>query len=115
MVNIIENRKRPCRVIVHLTITELKELNNKCKMSGYKREKYIRSLLNGYVPSEKANNDFSEVIFQLRKIGNNINQLTMLAHQSKSINYQDLKEELNYLNQSIGDLREKVLLPRSIE
>lgn len=113
-VNMPEYRKRPHRIIVHLNNDELFQLNQACIKSGYDRENYIRSLLNGYQPAEKPSEAFSESVLQLRRIGNNINQLTMLAHRTNSIDYPQLKQELIYLNQSIGDLREKVLLPRQI-
>lgn len=55
------------------------------------------------------------MIQQLRKIGNNLNQLTIIAHRTNSIDILKLKESLDYLNQSIGDIREEVLLPRKVE
>ena len=80
-----ENRKRPYRVVIHLNFDELKTLNRNVEEAAYSRESYIRSLLLGKVPMPKPSDDFQEVIRQLRRIGNNINQLTVIAHKIGSI------------------------------
>lgn len=108
-------RSRPYRVYVHLNKNELDKLNLTVQKSGLNRETFLRTLINGYIPREKPSQSFFEMVQQLRKIGNNINQLTMIAHRTNSIDIMKLKKELNYLNQSIGDIREQVLLPRKVE
>lgn len=108
-------RKRNCQFLVRMSETEFNQLNEAVAKSGYNREEYVRSLLFGRIPREKPSQDFFEMIQQLRKIGININQLTMIAHRTNSIDIMKLKKELNYLNQSIGDIREQVLLPRKVE
>lgn len=107
-----ENRKRPYRVVVHLNLDELKTLNQNAEQAAYTRESYIRSLLLGKVPMPKPSDDFQEVIRQLRRIGNNINQLTVFAHKTGSMDILRFKEAMNTLNDTILELREKVYLPK---
>ncbi len=109
------NRKRPYVVVIHLTQDECDELNQNVSNSGLSRESYLRTLINGYVPSAKPHEDFLEVIRQLRYIGNNLNQLAIVANKTKSIDHDLLEKELSHLKDCIGDVREKVYLPRRIE
>ena len=109
------SRRRNCQFLVRMDEEEFKILNEAVARSGYTREEYVRSLLFGYIPQDKPQEDFFEMINQLRKIGNNINQLTLIAHRTNCIDIMKLKEELIYLNRSIGDIREKVLLPRKVD
>ena len=50
-----------------------------------------------------------EIIMQLRKIGNNINQLTKLCNQGRltSINLEDVKKEMNSIWQLLNLLIQK--------
>ena len=109
------SRKRKHEFLIRMDEEEFNKLNDAVEKSGYSREQYVRSILFGRIPKDMPSPDFFEMVQQLRKIGNNINQLTMLAHRTNQIDYVQLKEQLYYLNQSIGDIREEVLLPREIE
>lgn len=51
------------------------------------------------------------MIDQLRRIGNNINQLVMIAHKTGSIDIARYKRDIAELNKNILEIREKVLLP----
>ena len=50
-----------------------------------------------------------EIIMQLRKIGNNINQLTKLCNQGRltNINLEDVKKEMNSIWQLLNLLIQK--------
>jgi len=109
------SRKRNRQFLVRMDENEFRKLNEAVVRSGYTREEYVRSLLFGRIPKDQPSPDFFEMISHLRKIGNNINQLTLIAHRTNSIDILKLKEQLHYLNQSIGDIREEVLLPRKVE
>lgn len=54
-------------------------------------------------------NGLEEIIIQLRKIGNNINQLTKLCNQGRltSINLEDVKKEMNSIWQLLNLLIQK--------
>ena len=58
--------------------------------------------------------DFQEVIRQLRKIGNNLNQLTVIAHKTGSIDVMKYKEDIKSLNNAIVEIREQVYLPKEV-
>lgn len=107
-----ENRKRPHRVIVHLNDKKLDSLNEKVEQTSYKREGYVRLLIAGYEPPPKPKKDFYDMIKQLRSIGNNLNQLCIVANKTGNINYHQLKYALDDLNKNIIQIRKDVLLPR---
>ena len=68
-------------------------------------------MISGTIPKEKPSEDFFETIKQLRRIGNNLNQLVMIAHKTGSIDIIRYKRDVAELNENILEIRKKVLLP----
>lgn len=93
--------KRTKEIKVRLSDEEFKKLNQAVLESGLSREEYIRSLLKKIVPSNKPNIDFIETIKQLRMIGNNLNQIVVIAHKTKSIDTVRYKHEMLLLQNEI--------------
>lgn len=108
------NRKRPYRVVVHFTKEELSKLNQMTLECGMKRESYIRSLILNVIPQPKPTEDFYEMIVQLRRIGTNLNQIALVANRTGSIDILRYKKDIESLNQSILEIRKKVLLPSEV-
>lgn len=104
-------RKRSKSILVRLNDEELMNLKTAIKIAGVSQEVYIRSLINGYLLRQKPSEDFLETISQLRRIGNNLNQLAMIAHKTGSIDIVRYKKDIAELNKNILEIREKVLLP----
>lgn len=93
--------KRTKEIKVRLSDEEFKKLNQAVLESGLSREEYVRSLLKKIVPSNKPNVDFIETIKQLRMIGNNLNQIVVIAHKTKSIDTVRYKHEMLLLQNQI--------------
>lgn len=93
--------KRTKEIKVRLSDEEFKKLNQAVLESGLSREEYVRSLLKKIVPSNKPNVDFIETIKQLRMIGNNLNQIVVIAHKTKSIDTVRYKHEMLLLQNEI--------------
>lgn len=93
--------KRTKEIKVRLSDEEFKKLNQAVLDSGLSREEYVRSLLKKIVPSNKPNVDFIETIKQLRMIGNNLNQIVVIAHKTKSIDTVRYKHEMLLLQNEI--------------
>lgn len=93
--------KRTKEIKVRLSDEELKKLNQAVLESGLSREEYVRSLLKKIVPSNKPNVDFIETIKQLRMIGNNLNQIVVIAYKTKSIDTVRYKHEMLLLQNEI--------------
>ena len=71
-------------------------------------------LIKNRIPQPLPSDDFQEVIKQLRKIGNNLNQLTVIAHKTGSIDIMKYKEDMKTLNNSIVEIREQVYLQKEV-
>ena len=104
-------RKRSKCILIRLNEDEILKLKNAVKTAGISQEAYVRSLINGYLPKQKPPNDFLETIKQLRRIGNNLSQLAMIAHKTGSIDIIRYKRDIAELNENILEIRKKVLLP----
>ena len=95
---------------------EMFEHLNKCvAMTSLSREAYVRSLLNGYLPKAQPSDDFHEVIAQLRAIGNNLNQIAMIANRSGYIDSDAYKKEVKQLRKEILEIRQIVCEPIKLE
>lgn len=93
------------RVEVRLKHDDYVNLMNHVEQSGMTREEYIRHLFRYILPKGKPTEDYSLVLTQLKRIGNNINQITVIAHQTKSIDIVRLKEELLKLEKVTAEIK----------
>lgn len=73
-------RKRNYRVEIYFTKNELETLTKKVHKSGLSREGYCRRALNDSVIKEAPPADLSKLIYEMRRIGNNLNQLLAVVH-----------------------------------
>lgn len=103
-------RKRNIQILIRLNENENKILLKSIEDTGMTKGKYIRSLICGNVPKQKPSVDFFDTINQLRRIGNNLNQLVMIAHKTRSIDIVRYKKDIAELNKNILEIREKVLI-----
>lgn len=73
------------------TFKVLEDLSNKTQLS---KSKIIRYLILGYTPPEAPPADYGELIYQLRCLGNNINQILYLARTNGILNPAELEKHL---------------------
>lgn len=101
--------KRKNEIKFRLTDKELEQLNEDVKKTGYSRERYIRSVLITHrVPNPLPPETFNNTIYYLRKIGNNMNQLAIIANKTGNIDVKKYKNEYEKLNKVILELRRTV-------
>lgn len=96
--------KRKNRVEIRLSDDELEYLNLAVARSGLSREAYLRLIIQKIVPAEKPYPELIETIKQLRRIGNNLNQIAVIAHKTGSIdvmkykkNFEELQNQIQYV------------------
>lgn len=99
---------------VRLSDEELSQLNVLVEQSGLSRESYIRLIVKGLVPRGKPTEEYLEVIRQLRMIGNNINQLAVIAHRTGSVDGLKLKELSSKLKVEIAEIKKIASAPLRI-
>lgn len=75
-------------------VAKLTRNANKAKMT---KSAYIRNLINGYEPQEVPPLDYYRVIRELRRIGNNINQIAHRANLHGDINHESYRKQHDHL------------------
>ena len=101
-------RKSNNRIEVCLNDDEMNALENLKTRTGLSTTAIFRNLITNTPIIERVDIDYTKVYTELNRIGKNINQLTQIAHTTKSINSVGLlkcKDELKlitaYLNEAL--------------
>lgn len=108
-----KNRERRKQIKLYVSEEEYNNIQIKMKQSGITNfSQYARKMLiDGYVISIKNTNDLLQLIYEINKIGVNINQLTKLANENRAIsksvinNIVTKQEELqNLIVEKVGNI-----------
>lgn len=92
--------KREIRKSIRLSGEENSKLNEMLETHNISFSDYGRSRILGYKIKSKIDND---LIFEINKIGNNLNQLAKVANQNKSIEVEVL-QSLVSIEKKLGNL-----------
>lgn len=103
-------RNRTREIKIRLNDDEFSLLNDKVSSSGYSRERYIRSLINGVVPKEKPPLEYHKLINEFNHIGVNLNQLVKQNYQ-RPVLENDIRTVLNQFEDMIKNLDKQVRNP----
>jgi len=110
-----EKSTEPRRVKVinlRLTESELSTINSQCDQAGITRSSYI---LQSVLDKKVLTNIDAQVVFQLRKIGNNINQITKQIHiiskfvDNKEQSLPNILRQLSSMNEQIEAISHYIL------
>lgn len=85
-------RNRRHSVLVRLNDQELAHLHQLVQQSGLSQEKLLRKIIAGYHVKSAPPIEYHAIIKQLLMIGNNLNQIAVIAHatgQFNSCRYED--------------------------
>lgn len=99
---------RHYRKTIRFSEKEMKEIERKADVAGRDFSSYVRSAVFKYdvaiIPG------LPELNHQVAKIGNNLNQLTMLSHQGniKSPNLEETRETLDRVYEKLFEISEAV-------
>ncbi len=102
--------KRNHEIKIRLNDDEFNDLQSKVSLSGYSRERYIRSLIFGITPKEKPPLEYQKLIQEFNAIGNNLNQLTRNSYYQSMEN--EIKDVLIQLKDMIVNLDNEVRNPK---
>ena len=92
-------RKRNHRVVFYLNDREFEAFEEKAKRSSRSREAFIRRAIQEVHIKELPPADLHKLIWEIRRVGNNIDQILMIANTKGILNIPDLRN-------AIDDLRE---------
>ena len=92
-------RTRNHRVVFYLNDKEFEAFKEKEKRSSRSREAFIRRAIEDVQIKELPPADLHKLIWEIRRVGNNIDQILMIANTKGILNIPDLRK-------AIDDLRE---------
>ena len=92
-------RTRNHRVVFYLNDREFEAFEEKAKRSSRSREAFIRRAIQEVQIKELPPADLHTLIWEIRRVGNNIDQILMIANAKGILNIPDLRK-------AIDDLRE---------
>ena len=92
-------RTRNHRVVFYLNDKEFEAFEEKAKRSSRSREAFIRRAIQEVPIKELPPADLHKLIWEIRRVGNNIDQILMIANTKGILNIPDLRK-------AIDDLRE---------
>ena len=92
-------RTRNHRVVFYLNDKEYEAFEQKAKRSSRSREAFIRKAIEDVQIKELPPADLHKLIWEIRRVGNNIDQILMIANSKGILNIPDLRK-------AIDDLRE---------
>ena len=92
-------RTRNHRVVFYLNDREFEAFEEKAKRSSRSREAFIRKAIQEVQIKELPPADLHKLIWEIRRVGNNIDQILKIANAKGILNIPDLRK-------AIDDLRE---------
>lgn len=92
-------RTRNHRVVFYLNDKEFEDFEKKAKRASRSREAFIRKAIQEVQIKELPPADLPRLIHEIRRVGNNIDQILMIANAKGILNIPDLRK-------AIDDLRE---------
>ena len=108
-------RKRNIQIITRLDSNENARFKKRVKKSGLSQEAYVRSLINGLIPTDAPPPDYFAMMTELRRIGGNLNQIAQKAHTLNALDVKRYDENIAMVKAAIVEITNAVMLPRKIE
>jgi len=105
--------KRNIKITFRLNSQECQQFKKQVAKTGYSQERYLRTLINGYIPKELPSLDYHAMMKELRAIGNNLNQIAARANATGHIDQIMFKLEADQLRQALIDIQAAVTSPES--
>lgn len=108
-------RRRTIKKNFFLNYNENKMLREKAFEQGLSESELLRGFIKGYIPKGKPPAEIEKLIYELRKIGNNINQIAYVANKNGDVNYKyfyDYKKELDKL---VFEIRDKFYSEKKVD
>jgi len=97
-------KRKPIEIKIRLSENDATVLNRDVKKSGLSRESYLRALIRNTPIKERPPIEFVEVLHFLRGIGNNLNQIALVANSTGSLDAIAYWENVRLLQESVGQL-----------
>ena len=101
-------RKRQHPIQIYLNDEELKNLDEWSAACRMTRSDYIRNLIQGFQPVAFPPLEYSEVLFELRRIGVNMNQIATKAHTLGFIDVPDYEQNAKRVWSAVAEFSKQL-------
>lgn len=88
---------------------DYEKLKKRLSMLGLSESEYIRGLIKGHVPKGKPSKELTDLIYELNKIGNNINQIARVSNTTGNVDTESLNIYKEKLDKVIYEIKKKYL------
>lgn len=108
-------KKRIQEIKIRFSPDELAALNEQVKKAGISREQFCRNAIQGVVIRENPPADLHKLIWEIRRVGNNIDQILTIANARGLLDVPQLRKamaDLRDVEKLIADAYSAVPVPR---
>ena len=102
--------KRIIRKQVRLTLEEASIFTEKARKANMSESQFLRTLITTSVVKEKPDDRFYEVMKEMRKIGNNLNQIARRTNTYGYVDNSFYKQESDKWNEFMKKVKETYLI-----
>ena len=108
-------KKRIQEIKIRFSPDELATLNEQVKKAGISREQFCRNAVQGVAIRENPPADLHKLIWEIRRVGNNIDQILTIANARGLLDVPQLRKamaDLRDVEKLIADAYSAVPVPR---
>ena len=108
-------KKRIQEIKIRFSPDELAALNEQVKKAGISREQFCRNAIHGVAIRENPPADLHKLIWEIRRVGNNIDQILTIANARGLLDVPQLRKamaDLRDVEKLIADAYSAVPVPR---
>ena len=108
-------KKRIQEIKIRFSPDELASLNEQVKKAGISREQFCRNAIQGVAIRENPPADLHKLIWEIRRVGNNIDQILTIANARGLLDVPQLRKamaDLRDVEKLIADAYSAVPVPR---
>ena len=87
-------RSRTNQIIIRLSDEELADLNEKVSRASGSRERFIRQCISGAVIREAPSVDVPKLIYEVRRVGANLNRILIIANARGLLEVPELRRAM---------------------
>ena len=103
------NRSRKHRITIRLNDDEYQRLFEWSSASKRTMNAYLRELINGFTPVAFPPAEYSQVIWELQKIGVNMNQIASKAHSLGFVDDREYQANADKIWRCVASLSEQLV------
>ena len=108
-------RNRNHRIRVRLNEAEYVKFKKSVARAGISQEAFLRQLIAGYAPREKPPPDYYAMMEELRRVGNNLNQIARVAHALGKLDTKGYDENAALYRETLRKITEAVIAPEKVK